>query len=466
MNLPDTNAHDKLYYGLDLAKKESQLAILSSDGKQIANFRLRTTRENLAWIAHHLRPADTIALEVSTSANAVTSIFTLNSKARVILSNPMETKLIAHGRTKTDRVDARVLAELARVDYLPEVWQPDADTLRLRNFMTDRESLVHYKTKLKNQVHAILHRNLVEYDFSDLFGAEGRVWLDELLNRDVLDEYERDRLQFNLREITRQQTLVETHDAVIAAFISSRAALKHQLDLLLSIPGISLASGAAVLAAIGDISRFRSRERLASYLGLTSRVKQSGDKCRLGRISKKGNSYARFMLVESADHLRKNTPVYRRFHDRIMRKKNRNVAKVAVARKLAELVWVLLTRNEEFVYARPKRTDDKRSLVRQMARSKSNLKLTKKPTNRILYGTNLRGTIVRNEIQRRGADEAARIKDLLALGKRLSAVSPSGFDPNRPTFTDWHRLLEIVARDYSAELAANALSTKEVTPPA
>ncbi len=74
----------------------------------------------------------------------------------------------------------------------------------------------------------------------------------------------------------------------------------------------------------------------------------------------------------------------------------------------------------------------------------------------------VRGTLVRNEIQRRGSDEAARIKDLLALGKRLSAVSPSGFDPDRPIFTDWQRLLELVARDYSKELAATQAETRPV----
>jgi hypothetical protein len=326
--------------------------------------------------------------------------------------------------------------------------------------MTDRESLVRYKTKLKNQVHAVLHRNLIGYQFSDLFGAEGREWLGELIGSDVLDEYERDRLSFNLREITRQQLQVDDLAACIAAFISSRAALKAQLDLLLSIPGVSLASGAAVLAAIGDVSRFRSRERLASYLGLTSRVSQSGDKCRLGRISKKGNSYARFMLVESADHLRKSTPVYRRFYDRIKKKRGHNVAKVATAHKLTELIWILLTRNQEFIYARPKLTDDKRSAVKQMAQTKAKLGLNRKTTNRILYGTNLRGTLIRNEIQRRGSDEAARIKDLLALGKRLSAVSPTGFDPNRPNFTNWQKLLELVAHDYSIELATGAVSIK------
>lgn len=381
------------------------------------------------------------------------SIFKLNSEAKSLLSNPLKTKLISQGRAKTDKVDARTLAELARVDYLPSVWSPDADTLRLRHFVTDRESLVHYKTKLKNQVHAILHRNLVIYEFSDLFGAEGALWLEALLASNQLDVFEKDRLQFNRREIERQQMLVDDLDAVIAAFICSRPALSHQLDLLLSIPGVSLASGATILACVGDVSRFRSKEKLACYLGLTTRVNQSGEKLRMGRISKQGNSYARFMIVESADWLRKSVPVYSRFYERIKKKKNHNVAKVATARKLAELVWILLTRNQEFIYARPKRTDDKRALVRQMARTKAKLNLARKPTNRILYGTNLRGTQIRNEIQKRGSDQAARIKDLLELGKNLSAVSPSGFDPRKPNFTDWQKLLAGFAKDYSKELA-------------
>lgn len=460
MNLPNLSATDNLFYGLDLGKKDSQLAVLSSAGKQLANFPFSSTRENFLELARHLNPSDTIALEVSTSANAVMSLFKLNSKAKSLLSNPLQTKLISSARAKTDKVDARTLAELARACYLPTVWSPDPDTLRLRHLLTDRESLVHYKTKLKNQVHAILHRNLITYDFSDLFGSEGSQWLLSLLETGQLDEFEKDRLRFNLREIERQKMLVDDLDAVIAAFILSRPIFQQQLDLLVSIPGVSLASGAAILAAIGDISRFRSKERLACYFGLTQRLKQTGGKPpRIGHISKQGNAYARFMLVESADWLRKSVPVYSRFYDRIKKKKNHNVAKVAVARKLAELVWILLTRHQEFIYARPRNTDEKRSAWRKLARDKAGLKSNRKPTNTVLYGTNLRGREIKQELQKRANDEAARIKDLLALGRSLSDVSPTRFDPRQPNFTDWQKLLQTLAADYSKELAASALST-------
>jgi transposase len=164
MNLPNFSTDDKLFYGLDLAKKDSQLAVLTSDGEQLTNFRFASTKENFLLLAKNLRPNDTIALEVSTSANAVMSVFKLNSVCNSLLSNPLQTKVISQTRCKTDKVDARVLADLARVEYLPTVWFPDSDTLRLRHFFTDRELLVKDRTQFKNQVHSILHRSLIAYE--------------------------------------------------------------------------------------------------------------------------------------------------------------------------------------------------------------------------------------------------------------------------------------------------------------
>jgi transposase len=459
MNLPNFSTDDKLFYGLDLAKKDSQLAILDSDGEQLTNFRFPSTKENFLLLAKNLREHDTIALEVSTSANAVMSVFKLNSNCNSLLSNPLQTKVISQTRCKTDKVDARVLADLARVEYLPTVWFPDSDTLRLRHFFTDRELLVKHRTQFKNQVHSILHRSLIAYETASLFTKEGLEWFDKLLQTDELDSFEKDRTNFLLAEIRRQDCLIEDLDSTIAAFILSNSAFAHQLNLLLSIPGVSLASGGAILAAIGDISRFSSKQKLASYFGLTPKVKQSGDKLRMGRISKQGNSYGRFMLIESAEHFRK-VPVYARLFQRIKNKKCHNVAKVAIARKLIELIWVLLTRNEEFIYAVPRNVDEKRAKIRLMAKKKANLKLNRKPTNDILKGTNLRGREIKNEIQKRGNDEAARIADLLELGKKLEKISPSGFNPRKPTFTDWQKLLETIATNYSQELA---LETKSKT---
>ncbi len=444
----------RLFFGLDLGKKQSQLAVITETGAELANFAFPSVRENFRALAGHLRETNSIALEVSTSANAAMSIFRTGSEARSVLSNPLFTRSISKARVKSDREDARKLADLNRTNYLETVWYPDEDTLRLRHFISDRASLVKYKTMLKNQVHSVLDRSLIKHSHSDLFGAEGREWLALLIERKDTDCYERDRLRFLLGEVGRQELLAEDLDKTIAAFISSRPAMRRNLDLLLSIPGVSLAVGATVLAATGDITRFPTKRKFACYFGITQRIKQTGGHApRIGRISKQGNAYARFMLVEAAEHFRKASPVHRRLFERISKKRGRNVAIVAVARRLAEVIWAILTRQEEFVYSRPRLTMEKQARVSKAANEKANLKLARRETNQIIRGTNLRGRDIKEEIYRRAADKAAGILDLMEMGKRLEEASPTGFNPRRPTHADWHKVLELVAAEYVRELA-------------
>lgn len=176
-----------------------------------------------------MRPADTIAVEVSTSANAVGSLWPFNSSAKVLLANPLQTKMMASAKVKTDQLDARVLAELARVDYLPTVWTPAADTLRRRHFCTEREALVRHRTEFKNQVPAILHRNLVQYEFSDLFGVEGRAWLSKLLAGTALDADEIERVQFYLNKSKQRDTHGNDLAQTIAALRYSRPVWRAQM---------------------------------------------------------------------------------------------------------------------------------------------------------------------------------------------------------------------------------------------
>jgi transposase len=98
--------------------------------------------------------------------------------ARVVISNPQKTRAIAEGKVKTDNVDAQTLAQPLAADYLPPVWLPDEHTHALRRQVARRAHIVRQRTRLKNQVHAILHRNLVpRCPAADLFGHRGRAWL-------------------------------------------------------------------------------------------------------------------------------------------------------------------------------------------------------------------------------------------------------------------------------------------------
>lgn len=96
----------------------------------------------------------------------------------MIVANPQQVKAIAHARIKTDKIDAGVLASLRAADFLPEIWLPDAETERPRRLITRRDQIVRHRTRIKNEVHSILHAHLIpKYPHADLFSRVGRAWL-------------------------------------------------------------------------------------------------------------------------------------------------------------------------------------------------------------------------------------------------------------------------------------------------
>src|SRR4051794_38065429 len=133
--------------------------------------------EALRVFADSLAPTDEVALEATGNTNAI--VRALRGRvARVVVSNPAKTRAIAEAKVKTDKVDAAILAQLLAADFLPPVWMPDAATSALRRQVLRRAHIVRQRTRLKNQVHAILHRNLVpRCPAADLFGTKGRAWL-------------------------------------------------------------------------------------------------------------------------------------------------------------------------------------------------------------------------------------------------------------------------------------------------
>ena len=225
----------------------------------------------------------------------------------------------------------------------------------LRRRVARRAQLVKQRTREKNQVHAILIRNLkARPPTSDLFGVAGRRWLAE----QELPSDERETVEACLRQI-------DFLDAEIGAVDTALAELaldSPQMQRLMTLPGVSFVTAAALMAAIGDISRFPSPRHLVSYLGLDPRVRQSGSEpARHGRISKQGPGEARHVLVEAAWHAARTYGPLRAFASESRAGGARKWRSVAVARKLVVIAWHMLTRGEDYAFARP-------SLVREKLR--------------------------------------------------------------------------------------------------
>ena len=333
--------------GLDVHQGFCEVAVREQGKTRMAG-RVATERAALELFAQSLCPTDEVALEVTGPAMEVARILQPHV-ARVVVANAQDVRAISHARVKCDRFDARTLAELLSAGMLQPVWVPDAQTQTLRRRTARRAALVRQRVRAKNEVHATLARCLLgRTPVSDLFGNEGRAWLSE----QGLGEEESETVAGCLRQIDFLDAEIAAIDRKLCEWVTTSA----QGRRLLSIPGVGAAVAATLMAAIGDVSRFASPRQLVAYLGLDPKVRQSGDEPpRHGRISKRGNSQARSALVEAAWAALRQPGPLRAFGERIRARKGANVAAVAVARKLACLTWELLTKEEDYTFARPSR---------------------------------------------------------------------------------------------------------------
>jgi len=331
--------------GLDVHRDFAQVAIWQ-DGVVTQQGRFATTPEEVRAFANSLAPSDEVALEATGNTWAIASLLA-SQAARVVVSNPAKTRAIAEARIKTDKVDAAILAELLAADYLPSVWMPDEQTAALRRQVQRRAHIVRQRTRLKNQVQAILHRNLVvRCPAADLFGIKGRAWLAE----QDLPADERAAATALLRQLDFHADELALIDKDLARIALGRGDVRR----LMTIPGVDATVALSIVAAIGDVTRFRTPERLVSYFGLNPRVRQSGNQAAThGRITKAGPGYARGMLVEAAFSASKAPGPLRAFYRRVRARRGLQVAIVATARKLTVLCWHLMIKNEDYAFAMP-----------------------------------------------------------------------------------------------------------------
>jgi transposase len=335
---------------LDVHLDFCEVAIVE-DGEVRSAGRIETKPEQIELFAQSLGPDDRVALEVTGNAWEIARLIEPHV-AQVLVVSPSDTG-IRQARAKTDRLDARTLARLLAAGSLDAVWMPDRATWVMRRRLSRRSQLVRARSRSKNEVHAVLMRQLVgRPPVSDLFGVKGREWLAAL----ELAVEERETIDGCMRQIE----FLDTEIAEVERLIASEALHCPEIKRLMSVPGVNVIVGASFLAAIGDIHRFQNPRKLVGYLGLDPRVRQSGvGPATHGHISKQGSVRARHALVEACwTAVRQPGPLHA-FYQRIRARRGHSVAVVAAARKLACLFWCLLTREEDYAYAQPSLTKKK-----------------------------------------------------------------------------------------------------------
>ena len=336
--------------GLDVHRDFCEVAILDEQGGRRSG-RVPSTPQDLQLFAESLARDDRVALEVTGNAWEIARILEAHV-ARVIVVSPSDTG-IRQARAKTDLLDALALARLLAAGSLDAVWTPDEPVRVMRRRLARRSQLITSRSRVKNEVHAVLVRRLKgRPPCSDLFGLKGRAWLAEL----ELPVEERETVDAGLRQID----FLYSEVAEVVLVIALHALQWPQIGRLMTVPGVNVTVAATFLAAVGDIRRFPTPAKLVGYLGLDPRVRQSGDApAKHGRISKQGSAPGRHALVEAAWSTVRSPGPLRAFDQRVRARRGHQVAIVAAARKLACLFWWLLTRGEDYAYAQPSLTKKK-----------------------------------------------------------------------------------------------------------
>jgi transposase len=337
-----------LYAGLDLSRKRLDFHLLDEEGGTVelgcAPPDADGLRKLVAQLGRHKQPV-WAAIE---SMNGARFVHDQLEQAgwEVEIADALKVKGLAPLACKTDRIDAWVLAELSRRELVPAIWLPDPEVRGERERARFRLHLVRHRSGLKQRVHATLLAHGRPCPVADLFGLRGR----SLLARLALPEPWAGTLAASLR-------LIDQLDEQIAACEAElrRLGAEHRyVPLLRTIPGIGFVLAYTIAAEIGEIERFPSPRKLVGYSGLCPRVYQSGESDRRGPLAKNGPRYLRWALVEAATTACRH-PVYReryqRTKARLGKQRGARVAQVELARRLAEAIWYMLSRNQPFAPA-------------------------------------------------------------------------------------------------------------------
>ena len=341
------------YCGLDIAMKSSYLYITDSQGRKLTAGEVATEKKAFSLrLQPYLRGGLSVAIEAGNQTAWIHDLL-VSLGAEVTVVNPTKVKLIAESRCKTDKIDAKILCELLRLNGLPRpVHMPDKPARALRGLLVARRQLVSARTKLCNVVRGMVRQEGMSLPARALSTQAG--WK-HLLARGFE--------QFHLAVIV--SAYFDSFKSLTASIrqLDQELAERERKDTraarLKTIPRVGRIAALTFLAAVDDVHRFGSSRKLVGYSGLAPTVRSSGERTEYGSISRAGRSELRAVWVQIA-HLvaidrSKSTALLRNWFAKVAHRRGRKTALVALARRLLVIAYHLLKNQTVYDPARLKR---------------------------------------------------------------------------------------------------------------
>ena len=329
------------YIGIDLHRRYFVAHVEDEQGRKIHSGRYDNSQAEVALLLEKVKKP--VKAVVEATRNWVWLVRALEDQGcQVVMAHPFRTKAIASGKIKTDKIDAAVLCQLLRADLIPQAYIAKREEINNRELARSRIALVKQRTKLKNMILALLSKENLNFSGSDLFGRSGREWLQQ--QEKHLSPEKRLIINSYLRLIGEINQEIKQIEGVIKEKSSGLPPVK----LLLSFPGLGITTAFLLAAEIGSIERFNNAQSFASYFGLVPRLHQSGNHQYYGRITKIGNPSVRWALVQTAHRLVRMVPYWRRWRDRLAYRAGKKKATVALARRIATIIYAMLKTNQPY----------------------------------------------------------------------------------------------------------------------
>lgn len=325
------------YAGLDVSKKSVVAVWKDCNGNTVREGEFPNSPEGLEALAALLDGCKA-TVESSTTGQCVYERLTKHN-LDVVMANTTKIRMIPESDKKTDRNDAEILANLLRANLLPTCYVPDEKVRRQRDLVRERRSLVDMNVSFKNRIRAALAAAGLDCPYTNILGKDAQGWLENAELKQHVKEH--------IMQLLRLSNGFLKEIQVLDALIEDEYNQMKEAYLLDTIPGVAKNSAVAILSEIGDIRRFDSPKKLCSYAGLVPRVQQSGEVFHSGHV-KHGNDMLKKTLVEDAQIAAFRSKKLHKFYLKIKRKRGHQKAIVAVARKLATIIWYMLQRNEPF----------------------------------------------------------------------------------------------------------------------
>lgn len=319
---------EQKYIGIDLHKASFHACALSQDGTRLWESKFPRTAAGIAAFAAQEVAGAQVAVEATGPTWAfVDAVTALGMRACVV--DPRKTKIKAGFAAKTDRLDARRLADALRRESVVSIYVPPPAIRELRELSRGRQQLVRTRTRVVQAIRALLLRqDAPEPPVTSLLGVKGLAWLKTIHVAGASEA--------TLRRLERVLLAVHTEARAAEAAVKAAAADDPIAVGLTRVVGVGPILSVVLRAEIGTIERFASGAALASYAGVVPRVEASAGKVRYGGITRQGSPWLRWALVEVALHATKRSDARGRWVRRLALHKGIRKARVALARRMCD----------------------------------------------------------------------------------------------------------------------------------